>query len=251
MEFKSKNPVLNKIESTVETNNYSYVTGETATFSGIATKTGILLSIIFGISLIIWTNLSTFADYLPGMMIGGMIVGFISVIAAGVSRNASPFFTILYAISEGLVLGTVSAIVNTALPGIVADAVLITFAIFAFLLIAYSTGLFKVGFRFRKIFYTALFGVCIFYFFYFILSFFNIPLLQVQNPGILIALTLGMVILASFSLLIDFDNCKLAVKDGVPKRSEWYLSLGLLVSLVWLYIEVLRLLIIISSYFRD
>lgn len=251
MEFKSKNPVLNKIESKAETSNYSYVTGETATFSGIATKTGILLSIIFGISLIIWTNLSTFEPHLLGMIIGGMIVGFISVIAA--SRSASPFFTILYAISEGLVLGSISAIVNYAYQGqgIVADAVLITFAIFAFLLIAYSTGIFKVGFRFRKIFYTALFSVFIFYFFYFMLGLFGITLIQIQNPGILIALTLGMVILASFSLLIDFDNCKLAVKDGVPKKSEWYLSLGLLVSLVWLYIEVLRLLLIISSYFRD
>jgi len=251
MEFHSKNPVLNKIESQVKENNQSYATGNTATFAGIATKSGILLSIIFGISLIIWTNMAVFAPYLMVMIIGGMIVGFISVIAAGVSRRSTPFFTVLYAVAEGSFLGAFTAIIQVAYAGIVADAVLITFAIFAFLLIAYATGIFKVGFKFRKIFYTALSSVIIFYLIYWILSMFGIAIIAVDNPGILIALTLGMVILASFSLLIDFDNCKLAVQEGVPSKYEWYLALGLLVSLIWLYINILRLLIILSSFFRD
>ncbi len=251
MEFQSKNPVLNNIESKVEDTNYSYVTGRTATFSGIATKTGILLAIIFAISLVIWTNLSQLQPYLMGLMIGGMVVGFISVIASGVSSNATPFFTVLYAVSEGLVLGTLSAIVDTVFPGIVANAVLITFVIVGFLLVAYSTGIFKVGLRFRKIFYTLLFTVVIFMFLNLLLGLMNVNILGTFNPGLLLALTVGMVILASFSVLIDFDNCKQAVQQGLPSKYEWYLSLGLLVSLVWLYIEVLRLLIIISSFFRD
>ncbi len=251
MEFNSRNPVLNRVESNTKNQSYDYVTGRTATFSGIATKTGILLSIIFAVSLIIWTNIETIGNYIMPLLIGGVIVGFISVIGAGVSRRLSPFFAVLYAVSEGAVLGTISLVFNLAYPGIVADAILITFAIFAFLLIAYATGIFKVGFRFRKIFYTALFSIVIFYLLYFVLGMFGVTLIQINNPGILIALTLGMVILASFSLLIDFDNCKISVENGVPSRYEWYLSLGLLVSLVWLYIEVLRLLLILSSFFRD
>lgn len=251
MEFNSKNPVLNKINSRVESGNQTYVTGKTATFSGIAVKTGFMLSIIFGISLVIWTNIETLLPYLEKLLIPALIVGFISVIASGFSRRAVPFFTILYAISEGVVLGTISVIVDEMLPGIVANAVLITFVIFSFLLIAYSTGIFKVGFRFRKLVYTAMFSIVIFYFFNFILKMFGIDILGQARIEVLLVLTIAMVILASFNLLIDFDNCKLSVQSGVPNKHEWYLSLGLLVGLVWLYIEVLRLLIILSHFLRD
>jgi len=249
--FKSSNPVFTHVSKSNET-NYTYVTGKTATFSGIAIKSGFLLAIIFGISALIWTNLNTLTPYLGAMMIGGMIVGFISVLVASFSRTSSPFFTILYAICEGLVLGSLSALLNQVLPGIVFDAVVITFIIFGFLLVAYSTGIFKVGFTFRKIFMTALFGIMIFYLFHFIFGvLLGVSFLQINNPGLLLVISLIMVVMASFSLLIDFDNCKLSVKSGVPSHYEWYLSLGLLVSLVWLYMEILRLLIIISSYFRD
>lgn len=250
MEFKSSNPVFTQVSRTNET-SYSYVTGKTATFSGIAVKTGVLLAIIFGISAYIWANLETLAPYLGVMMIGGMAVGFISVLVASFSRSQSPFFTILYAVCEGLVLGTISAIVNIGYPGIIMDAVVITFIIFGFLLFAYSTGIFKVGFTFRKVFMTILFGLVGFYIFYFIFGvLLNFAILQL-SPGILLALSVIMVVLASFSLLIDFDNCKMAVNSGVPSRYEWYLSLGLLVSLVWLYMEILRILIFLSRYFKD
>lgn len=80
---------------------------------------------------------------------------------------------------------------------------------------------------------------------------FGIDILDRASIGVLLVLTIAMVILASFNLLIDFDNCKLSVQSGVPSKHEWYLSLGLLVGLVWLYIEVLRLLIILSHFLRD
>jgi uncharacterized YccA/Bax inhibitor family protein len=246
MRFHSKNPVLTKIASSSET-SYSYVTGKTATFSGIAIKTGILLAIIFGISAVIWANIEALTTYLPLMIISGMIIGFISVIVASVSNRAAPFFTILYAICEGLVLGSISGIVNFGIEaGLVANAVLITFVIFGFLLVAYSTGIFKVGFTFRKIFMTALFSIVIFTFIYSILTLFGLSFIKVSFEFLLI-LSIIMIIMASFSLLIDFDNCKMAVSGGLPSRYEWNLSLGLLVSLVWLYMEVLRLLILLAS----
>lgn len=253
MNYHSKNPVLNGLEKRVEASNESYVTGKTTTFTGIATKTGFLLAIIFAISLYIWydiTTLGILTPYLPGLLIGGMIVGFISVLVASFSRTASPTFTVIYAIAEGVVLGTISSLVEKMVPGIVFNAIVITFAIFGFLLVAYSTGLFKVGMRFRKIFYTMMFGLMIGFLFYFIFGLFGINLMG-DNPTIYLIFTLVLVLLASFSLLIDFDNCKMSVEDGLPARYEWYLSLGILVSLIWLYIEILRLLLILSSMFRD
>ncbi|HEY8365417.1 MAG TPA: Bax inhibitor-1/YccA family protein [Haloplasmataceae bacterium] len=245
MEFQSKNPVLTKIDSSVEY-NYSYATGKTASFTGIATKTGILLGIILAISAIIWTNLATLAPYLITFIVIGSISGFISVLVTSFSRSGSPVFTIIYAISEGLVLGSVSAILQEVLPGIVANAIILTFIIFGFLLVTYATGIFKVGFKFRKIFITALFCILIFSFISFILSLTGLPIFIVSDPGLMIVISIIMVIMASFSLLVDFDDCRQAVDRGLPSRYEWYLSLGLLVSLIWLYTEIVRLLLILA-----
>lgn len=253
MNYRTKNPVFNGLESRVESGNYSYVTGKSTTFSGIATKSGVLLAIIFAISSYIWydiTHAQTLEDFYPVFLIGGMVVGFISVLIASFSRTASPVFTIVYAVAEGLVLGTISSLVGIANPGIVFNAIAITFAIFAFLLIAYSTGIFKVGNRFRKIVYTIMFGLVFFFMMSFVLRLFGVNVLS-GNPTVMLLFTLGMILLASFNLLIDFDNCKIAVEDNLPSRYEWYLSLGLLVSLVWLYFEILRLLLILSRFFRD
>lgn len=249
MNFHSKNPVLNKIEK-AHGRGYAYEVGDVATFSGIATKSGILLAMIFMISGYIWINFESLLNYLGPLLIVSMIGGFACVLLANFTR-ATAFFTILYAIFEGILLGSISLVANMAYEGIVFNAVTITFAIFVFLLAAYSTGLFKVGFRFRKIVYTLMFSILLFYLFSFVLSLFGLNIMQSMPTEFLILLVLGMVILASFNLLIDFDNCKMAVEDQIPKRYEWNLSLGLLVSLIWLYIEVLRLLIILSSRFRD
>lgn len=250
MEFRSTNPVFSRVSKSRDV-SHAYVTGKTATFSGIAVKTGILLAIIIGISAYIWANLERLEPYLGIMMFGGMVVGFISVLVASFSRSGSPTFTIVYAACQGLVLGSLSALLNAVIPGIVFDAVIITFIIFSFLLVTYATGIFKVGFTFRKVFMTILFGILLFNLFYLIFGvFLGLTLFQV-SPGLLIIISIIMVIVASLSLLIDFDNCKLAVNSGLPSRYEWYLSLGLLVSLIWLYMEVLRLLIILSRYFKD
>lgn len=251
MEIRSKNPVLSRAKSDVRDSSRSYVTGVTASFSGIALKSGILLAIIFGISLFIFTNLETLAPILGPILVIAMIVGFISVLIATFSRSMAPVFTIIYAICEGVTLGTLSALVELAYPGIVFGAIVITFVIFGFLLVAYATGIFKVGLGFRKFFLTALVSILFFYFIQWILSLFHIYIINPNNFGLMIVISIIMVIMASFSLMIDFDDCRNAVDYGAPKSYEWYLSLGLLVSIVWLYTEILRLLLIIARYTRD
>lgn len=247
MNFRhTNNPVLNGIETKIERNERAYATGETATFSGIAIKTGMLLLIILGISSYIWNNLESMTAYISTLLVGSIIVSILSVILA--HFVAKPFFTILYAVAEGVLLGTFSSVVSQfTYPGIVMNAVTITFAIFGFLLIVYSTGIFKVGFRFRKIVYTITFGIFFFFMISFILNLFGLNLTEGMPFEVILLLTIGMVLLGSFYLLIDFDNCKRAVQHQLPKEYEWQLSLGLLVSLVFVYVYVLRLLILISG----
>jgi uncharacterized YccA/Bax inhibitor family protein len=249
MNMHSKNPVISRIDD--HTSSYAYSTGETASFTGIASKTGILLAIIIGISAFIWMNFESMAGIIMPLFIASTILGFVSVLLAQLTK-ATPFFTVLYAVCEGVFLGTFTYIVQAYVePGLVFNAITITFVILGFLLVAYSTGLFKVGFRFRKIVYTAMFSIVVFFLLSAIMRLFGVNLFGGMSIGMMIALTVGMVILASFNILIDFDDSKRAVDSGVAKRFEWNLALGLLVSLIWLYVEVLRLLILLAARARD
>ncbi|MDF2700424.1 MAG: hypothetical protein K0Q49_1982 [Haloplasmataceae bacterium] len=252
--FETRNPVLNDIKSGDSEYSRSYVTGETASFTGIAFKSAFLLGIVFVVASIIWMNIDALADKLMGLLIVSSIVTFVSVIVGSVSLKRSPIFSVIYAIFEGITLGSISVVVQLAVgkgdinaTSIVANAVSITFAIFLFLLVCYSTGIFKVGNKFRNIVYTAMFGLLFFYLFNFILGFFQINLLGGLGQSGMLVFSILIILLASFSLLIDFDDCKRAVDNQLSKKYEWQLSLGLIVTLVWLYIEVLRLLLILAN----
>lgn len=244
MRTRTSNPILTRVRNERVS---AWTAGETASFTGVSVKTGILLLIVVLTSGLIWLNFESMAGVIIPLFALSSIFGFIFVLLAQFTRfNA--LFSILYAVCEGIFLGTLSFLVQNLIePGLIFNAVAITFIVFAFLLISYATGLFKVGNKFRSIVYTIMFCLIFFYFISFILSFFGLGLFTIASPGLALALSIGMVILASFNLLIDFDNCKIAVDQGMPKRFEWVLSLGILVSLVWLYVEVVRLLLILAD----
>lgn len=247
---ESSNPVISRVRRE-RAGIRGYESARTATFKGIATKTGFLLLIILAISIFIWTNFERFASAIVPLFIMSSFFGFIFVLLAQFTRLKA-FFTTLYAVSEGVIIGTLTYLIQLAIEGgsaIVFNAVAVTFAVFAFLLIVYSTGLFKVGFGFRKMVYTVMIGLLFGYLILFILSLFNLNILFV-SPGVMLAISAFFVILASFNLLIDFDDCKRAVTYGLSKEYEWVLSLGLLVSIVWLFVEILRLLLILASRSR-
>lgn len=247
---ESSNPVISRVRRE-RAGIRGYESARTATFTGIATKTGFLLLIILAISIFIWTNFERFASAIVPLFIMSSFFGFIFVLLAQFTRLKA-FFTTLYAVSEGVIIGTLTYLIQLAIEGgsaIVFNAVAVTFAVFAFLLIVYSTGLFKVGFGFRKMVYTVMIGLLFGYLILFILSLFNLNI-QFVSPGVTLAISAFFVILASFNLLIDFDDCKRAVTYGLSKEYEWVLSLGLLVSIVWLFVEILRLLLILASRSR-
>lgn len=241
---KSRNPLFRNMKEE------TYFVGDAATYNGITIKSAYLLTIVFISAYFAWTNLVENPEILFPIVLAGGFLGFIFVMVAMFSARLAPIFGTLYAVVEGAWLGAISRLFEEAYPGIAFSAINITFAIFIFLLVVYSTGLFKVGFAFRKFVYTATFGLLIFYLFTWIIGLFSPGFAANvfgygENVNLAIGIALIVTLLATFNLLIDFDNAKMMVQSGAPKKYEWTISLGLLVTIIWLYTDILRLLAIL------
>ena len=150
----------------------------------------------------------------------------------------------LYALLEGLVLGAVSAIFEARYPGIAIEAVALTFGTMLVLLLAYSTGMIRVSDKFRMGVVAATGGIALFYLLTWILGFFHIQLFaSVYGAGTIgIAFSVFVVIVAALNLVLDFDLVERGAAYGAPKYMEWYSAFALMVTLIWMYFEILRLL---------
>ena len=150
----------------------------------------------------------------------------------------------VYALLEGLVLGSVSAILEVRFPGIAIEAVSLTFGVLVVLLLAYRSGLIRVTDKFRMGVVAATGAIALFYFASFILSFFHVQLFRsAYGSGMIgIGFSVIVVIVASLNLVLDFDFIETGARMGAPKYMEWYGAFGLMVTLIWLYFEILRLL---------
>ena len=176
-------------------------------------------------------------------MLVGVFGGFIAALISVFKKTWSPYTSPVYAILEGLFLGGISAMLNAQFPGIVIQAVALTFGTLFGLLFAYKSGLIKVTENFKLGVVTATGGIAIAYFLSFILGLFgvNIGFIHSNGPvGIIVSLVI--VVVAALNLVLDFDFIEHAAESGAPKYMEWYAAFGLLVTLVWLYLEMLRLL---------
>lgn len=180
-----------------------------------------------------------------GGMIGTLVLGFVIAF----KKTISIPLILTYAVLEGLFVGAISMVLEQVYPGIVATAVLATVCTFAGMFVGYRTGLVKVTSRTRRIFAFAAMG----YFLFSLVNVFTQAVGWTQGWGIGDSSGLGVVIsvigvgLASYSLAVDFDSIDQGVRAGLPQRYSWLFAHGLIVSLVWLYIEILRLL----ARFRD
>jgi len=216
---------------------------ETMSLQGAVNKTIILLAlVVIGAA---WTwNLffSRGPQAVYPWMMAGFIGGFIVAMACAFKANWSPALAPAYAALEGLALGGLSGIFEARFPGIVIQAVLLTFGVLFCLLLAYKSRLIKVTQNLRLGIVAATGGVALVYLISIIGGFFGwqIPLIHGNGPvGILFSLI--VVAIASFNLVLDFDFIERG--DGAaPKYMEWYAAFGLIVTLVWLYLELLRLL---------
>lgn len=218
-------------------------TGRKMTIQGTVNKTFILLLLVLVTFVYSWNQfLSSPNSAMPLILvgaIGGLVVALITIFIPKVS----PFTAPLYALLEGLFVGAVSAQYEVQYGGIVFQAVLLTIGVLLSLLLAYKSGFIKVTQNFRLGVVAATGAIFIVYLISFVGSFFgfNIPHLHEATPlGIIISVVI--VIIAALNLVLDFDFIENASERGVPKYFEWYGAFGLLVTLIWLYLEILRLL---------
>ncbi len=223
-------------------------TDRTMTIQGTVNKTFILLLLVLVTFVYSWNQFVTTPNgVLPLILvgsIGGLIVGIITIFVPKIS----PFTAPIYALLEGLFLGAVSAQYEVQYGGIVFQAVLITIGVLFSLLLVYKSGLIKVTQNFRLGVVAATGAILLVYVLSFIGGFFgfDIPHLHESTP-LGIAISVVIVIIAALNLVLDFDFIENAAQKKVPKYFEWYGAFGLLVTLVWLYLEVLRLLSKIRS----
>jgi uncharacterized YccA/Bax inhibitor family protein len=217
--------------------------GESAmTIQGTVTKAFILIGIIIFSGAISWAQ---YAQGGPAMIltIGGAIFGFILAMITIFKKEWSPVTAPLYAFCEGLFLGGVSAMYNAAYNGIVSQAVMLTIGTFIALLLAYRSGLIKATENFKLGIFAATGAIGIFYLIAMGMAMFGAQMPLLHDNGILgIGLSLVIVVVAALNLVLDFDFIEKGAENNAPKYMEWYASFGLIVTLVWLYLEILRLL---------
>jgi len=237
--MRSGNPALQK-EFQV---TYS---GPSMTVGGAVNRTAMLLAILLISAGWTWNRFFDAAgdpSSVTPYLIGGMLGGFIVALVAIFKPTTSPYTAPLYAVLEGLFIGAASALFEGQMPGIVLQAVGLTTAILAALLIVYKLRLIRVTEKFRLGVVIATGGVMLVYLVDLILRLFglNVPFIH-SNGAVGIGVSLVIVAIAALNLVLDFDFIETSAANGAPKYMEWYAGFGLLVTLVWLYLEMLRLL---------
>jgi uncharacterized YccA/Bax inhibitor family protein len=244
--MKTANPALNVNSFRVD----QAVSGEAMTLSGTVNKTGILLICVVATAAWSWNRFfhaPTSDTVLPLGAIGG-IGGFILALVTIFKKEWSPVTSPIYALLEGLALGGISAVFELRYPGIAMQAVGLTFGTLFVLLLAYRSGLIRVTEKFKLGVVAATGGIAVFYLIEFVLGFFGVHFAAINGSGLLgIGFSVVVVIVAALNLVLDFDFIESGVNAGAPKYMEWYGAFGLIVTLVWLYLEILRLLAKLNS----
>jgi uncharacterized YccA/Bax inhibitor family protein len=237
--FRTSNPALNEKAFRGEV-----AVGEAMTLQGTVNKTGVLLLCVVASSAWTWglahsPEPQAALPWMIGGLIGGMVTAFVTIF----KKTWAPLTAPLYALLEGLVLGGISAVFEKAYPGIAVQAVGLTFGTLFVLLLAYKSGIIRATQGFKTGVIAATGGIAVFYLVAMLLSFFHVSVgvLYSSSPwGI--AFSVFVVIIAALNLVIDFDMIETGVRMGAPKYMEWYGGFGLIVTLIWLYLEILRLL---------
>jgi uncharacterized YccA/Bax inhibitor family protein len=210
------------------------------TIDDVVTRTAILFAVLVTVGAGAWTlNLGGGALLLG--FIGGLVLAMVNVF----SKTVKPALVIAYAAFQGLALGTLSNMYNTVYDGIVSQAILVTISAFAAMLFAYKSGRIRVTPKFTKVLMTALLGYFVLAMVSLVGSFFGASLYSIGGFGLILAA--GGMVLAAFFLILDFDQIQNSINAGVPQSESWRAAFGLMVTIVWLYMEVLRLLSILRG----
>ncbi len=218
------------------------------TLKGTINKSLLLLITMIIPAGIIWWKMGgdpTIAEGLRGYLIGSAVLGFILAIVISFKREWAPFLAPVYAVTQGIFLGLISMIFNYAMPGIVSQAIIVTLLIFGVMLLSYRMGWLRATPKFMKIMTFGIVGVGLFYLVMILGSAFGFSGLSNFYAGssmLSIGISCLVAGIAAFSFILDFDLIDRGAAMGAPKYMEWYAAFGLMVTLVWLYLEILRLL---------
>jgi uncharacterized YccA/Bax inhibitor family protein len=241
--FKSGNPVLNekRFEKTVDRFDNNVMTQ-----SGTLNKFGLMMLLLIAAAGFTWKAAAEGQNIVP-WMIGGAIGGLIVILVLSFKPQLSGILAPIYALLEGVFVGGISAYYNNAFaayaPNIVMQAVGLTFGVVIAMFVLYKFGVIKATQRFKSVVFAATAGIAVFYLLSIVLGMFGVtmPLIH-ESTTMGIIFSLVVVAVAALNLILDFDMIEQGSAMGAPKYMEWYGAVGLLVTIVWLYLEILRLL---------
>ena len=244
--MQSGNPALNKNTFLDAADGTLLAHGDNAmTINGTVNKTGFLLILVVIGAMYAWSQYTgpTSVPALMPFVLGGAIGGLVLALVTAFKKTWAPVTAPLYALVEGFFLGAISALYSHLYEGIVMQAVMLTFGTLFALLFAYRSGLIQVTQKFRAGVVAATGAIFLIYLASLVLGFFDINVPFIHESGLIgIGFSLVVVTVAALNLVLDFDLIETGVQQGAPKYMEWFGGFALLVTLVWLYIEFLRLL---------
>lgn len=242
--MRNQNPVF----STIQTGTTHFEDVDAASYKGVAVKTGVLLLVTALAAIITALTLphATNASALYAALVIAVLVGFFAGMIGRMSTGAAKYCGFIYALCQGILIGTISAVCELFFPGVGTIAAFSTILIFGVMLLLYATGVFRQGSFFRKLAYALTIGVLVLVIFVSLFSLF-FPAFDQVNLGVLIAIEAILLVYGAVSLIFNFDEANIVVKAGCNKKSEWSVSLGLIVSLVYIYIQVLYVLMLIFA----
>jgi len=241
--MRTSNPALNDRVFQAD-----YASTNTMTLGSTVAKTAVLLCIALCTAGFSWEAYKNESPYAGAMLVGGLIGGLVASVVTIFKPTAAPFSAPVYAACEGLFLGAISQMFETRFNGIVLQAALLTFGTLGALLLAYSTRLIRATENFKLGVCAATGAIGLVYLLSFVLRMFGVQMPFLHDTGVIgIGISLFIVVIAALNLVLDFDFIENGCDRGAPKYMEWYAAFGLMVTLVWLYIEFLRLLAKLNS----
>ncbi|MEO6733055.1 MAG: Bax inhibitor-1/YccA family protein [Ferruginibacter sp.] len=241
--FKSGNPTLS--EKAFKNTQYIDYTNS-MTVRGTLNKFGFMFLMLLGTAFYSWKEFATGGNVQP-LIWGGAIGGLVVALVIMFKKEWSPYLAPLYALLEGLFLGAISAYYNEAfaakMPNIIMNAVGLTFGTAIAMYLLYSFKIIRATEKFKSIIFTATAGIAIFYLISIVLRMFDVQMAFLHEGSLMgIGFSLVVVTIAALNLILDFDMMEQGAAAGAPKYMEWYGAFGLMVTIVWLYLEILRLL---------
>lgn len=238
------NPILN--DSMFEKADH-FSNSETMTTNGAIMKT-FILGLVFSIATIIsfsYLQKNVIGDNFPYISFIAVpsIIAFALAIIMGFAPKTSPFLSVIYSVLQGVAVAGISFIFNAAYEGIVFEAVVCTMVVFFTMLLLYRARIIRATEKFKAVMVVVLSSIAVFYLIMFVISFFGIhPEWFYGSSLVSIGISIAVIIAAALSLILDFDFIEEGENASLPKYMEWYAAFGLIVTIIWLYLEILRLL---------